>query len=191
MFPGPWPGSGFYQVMLPDSDRVDFIIDAREPKISLVFSGTPLQEHMHVMASEENKRLWEYKLLSREAQAIQAAIRQERAGLDGMAVLRLRELDSLERRAQAVQTNHLSRLISADNKGYFSKAVGAGRIVENALTVEIQALWAGGGIQPCAADHFGPDHQGLPWHVGRCDVPRSAEANPECRPDACRNRGRQ
>ena len=136
LFPGPWPGSGFYQVMLPDSDRVDFIIDTREPKISLVFSGTPLQEHMHVMASEENKRLWEYKLLSREAQAIQAAIRQERAGLDGMAVLRLRELDSLERRAQAVQTNHLSRLISADNKGYFSKAVGAGRVVENALTAD-------------------------------------------------------
>ncbi|MEO8067087.1 MAG: hypothetical protein ABI599_05275 [Flavobacteriales bacterium] len=108
LFPGPWPGSGFYQVMLPDSDRVDFIIDTREPKISLVFSGTPLQEQMHVMASEENKRLWEYKLLSREAQAIQTAIQQERAGLDGMALGRLRELDSLDRRAQAVQTNHLT-----------------------------------------------------------------------------------
>lgn len=136
LFPGPWPGSGFYQVMLPDSDRVDFIIDMREPKISLVFSGTPLQEHMHVMTSEENKRLWEYKLLSREAQAIQAAIRQERAGLDGMAVERLRELDSLERRAQAVQVNQLTRLTGADPKGYFARAVGAGRIVENAVTAD-------------------------------------------------------
>ncbi|MFZ1686366.1 MAG: TlpA disulfide reductase family protein [Flavobacteriales bacterium] len=136
LFPGPWPGSGFYQVMLPDSDRVDFIIDTREPKISLVFSGTPLQEQMHVMASEENKRLWEYKLLSRETQAIQAAIQQERARLDGSAFLRMRELDSLDRRAQAVQSNHLTRLISADPKGYFNKAVGAGRVVENALTAD-------------------------------------------------------
>lgn len=136
LFTGPWPGSGFYQVMLPDSDRVDFIIDTREPQISLVFSGTPLQEQMHVMASEENKRLWEYKLLSREAQAVETAIRQERADLGATEVVRSRELDSLERRAQAVQVDHLSRLSNADPKGYFAKAVAAGRLVENALSAD-------------------------------------------------------
>ena len=132
VFAGPWPGSGFYQVMLPDSDRVDFILDKREPTVVFAFSGTPLQEHMHVVTSDENKRLWEYKLLSREAQAILSAIRQERAGLDGMALDRLRELDSLERRAQAVQGHHLARLTNADPEGYFAKAVAAGRVVENA-----------------------------------------------------------
>ncbi len=132
VFSGHWPGSGFYQVMLPDSDRVDFILDKREPKVIFAFSGTPLQEHMHVVTSDENKRLWEYKLFSREAQAILSAIRQERAGLDGMALGRLRQLDSLERRAQAVQADHLARLTGADPKGYFAKAVAAGRVVENA-----------------------------------------------------------
>lgn len=126
-----WPGSGFYQLMLPDSDRVDIIIDVREPRVVLAFSGKPLQEHMHVVVSEENNRLWEYKLLSREAQAIRANIARELEALPATAVDRSRELDSLERRTQAMQAKHLSRLSAAAPNGFFAKAVNAGRLVDN------------------------------------------------------------
>ncbi|QQR86605.1 MAG: TlpA family protein disulfide reductase [Flavobacteriales bacterium] len=126
-----WPGSGFYQLMLPDSDRVDFIIDVREPRVVLAFTGKPLQEHLHVVASEENDRLWEYKQLSREAQALRSNIAREREALPATAVLRSRELDSLERRTHAMQGKHLSRLSAMAPNGFFAKAVNAGRLVDN------------------------------------------------------------
>lgn len=126
-----WPGSGFYQLMLPDSDRVDFIIDVREPRVVLAFSGKPLQEHLHVVTSEENNRLWEYKRLSREAQAIRANIALEREALPATAVDRSRELDSLERRTQAMQGKQLTRLSAEAPNGYFARAVNAGRMVDN------------------------------------------------------------
>ena len=118
-------GAGFYQLSLNDSDRVDIILDPREKEVVIDLDGRPLQHHVHVRVSPENMRLWEYKLVSREAQAVEAAVQAERATLAPTDVVRARQLDSIADRAAVIRNGHLLRVMERAPESYFSKVVGA------------------------------------------------------------------
>ena len=131
---------GFYELVLSDSDRVDLILDPRERTVELEFSGVPLQRHIRVLRSEENKRLWDYKLVSRESQAVQASAFAERRSLLPDQTRRMLELDSVTARAIALQKAHLLGIIEGYPKSYFAKVLSADRAVEGARDQEPMAL---------------------------------------------------
>lgn len=121
--------AGFYQLAVGDTDRVDIILDPREPEVVLEFTGTPLREHITVVRSEENLRLWEYKAVSREAQAIRRAVEVERRSLGTDQVVRSRELDTIAARADAMKIAHLDRLVRKAPDSYFARVVQMDRAV--------------------------------------------------------------
>ena len=123
---------GFYHLAINDSDRVDIILGQDEKEVELLFDGTPLQRHITVRRSDENKRLWEYKLVSKEAQAIQAAVAAEKQGLRVNDTRRLRELDSIAARATSLREAHLLGIIAGYPHSYFAKVVKADRDVDEA-----------------------------------------------------------
>lgn len=125
--------TGFYQLSLNDSDRVDIILCAREREVDLDLDGLPLQENIHVVKSRENQLLWEYKLASREAQAVNAAIRQERMALAPTEVDRMRALDSIGAVVAQRTREHLARLIAGDPDSYFAKVTGTNLRLERAM----------------------------------------------------------
>lgn len=123
---------GFYHLSINDTDRVDLILDPAEKHVDLVFSGTPLQRHIVVKRSDENKRLWEYKLVSKESQAIQAGVMAEKKGLQVNDTKRMLELDSISGRAIALQQSYLEGVINGSPKSYFAKVIKADRGVDDA-----------------------------------------------------------
>lgn len=121
------PGPGFYQVAVNDTDRADLILDPREQEVVLLFSGRPLQSNITVLRSPENERLWAYKAVSRESQAMKMAADLERVGLRVDDVVRSRQLDSIARQADAIKDAHLDRLIAEHPESYFARVVRADR----------------------------------------------------------------
>ncbi|MBX2980469.1 MAG: redoxin domain-containing protein [Flavobacteriales bacterium] len=121
-----WP-TGFYQLSLDKNDRVDIILDGRESKVVLAFAGTPLQEHIRVVASDENSRLWEYKLASRALQTELATIKLRRSQSDPFDVAALARLDSAEAKAMEKRTTTLDRLIASGPDSYFTRVVSTDR----------------------------------------------------------------
>lgn len=115
--------AGFYQLAVRDSDRVDLIMDPRESIVSVEFAGLPLQSNIAVQESDENKRLWEYKLVSKESQAIQTSVADQRMHVDPRDSVQLNEMDSVVLRAQRMQRDHLVRLIQGAPGSYFAKLV--------------------------------------------------------------------
>lgn len=132
VFARPANATGFYQLAVHDSDRVDIILDPREPVVDVSFSGLPLQQHILVNTSDENKRLWEYKLVSREAQAIEASVAQEKLGLQPTDMAKLSELDSIAARARRMREGHLARLLQGAPDSYFARVVRVDQAVEAA-----------------------------------------------------------
>lgn len=124
---------GYYRLELPGSDGFDLILDAKEPKVDLLFSGLPMGPHVTVLASDENKRLWEYKFASRQAQAVQAAAEQQRTMLQPMDTIAIANLDSIIQRAQRVASGHLDRLLAQAPNSLFAKIALADRGLQGAV----------------------------------------------------------
>lgn len=123
---------GFYHLSINDTDQVDLILDPGEKHVELTFSGTPLQRHIAVKRSDENKRLWEYKLVSKEAQAVQAGVFEEKQKLAAGDTKRMLELDSIAARATTLQQAHLQGILSGYPKSYFARVVKADKGVDEA-----------------------------------------------------------
>ncbi len=123
---------GFYHLSINDTDQVDIILDPAEQHVEIVFSGIPLQQHTAIKRSDENKRLWEYKLVSKESQAIQASAVAEKQHLQASDTKRMLELDSISARAVALQLAHLEGIIKGYPRSYFAKVIGADRSVDDA-----------------------------------------------------------
>lgn len=123
---------GFYHLSINDTDRVDLILDPAEDAVELLFTGTPLQRHLTVQRSDENKRLWEYKLVSKESQAIQAGAAAEKLGLQPGDTARIHALDSIAARAIALQQAYLQGIVSGYPNSYFAKMIRADRGIEAA-----------------------------------------------------------
>lgn len=123
---------GFYHLSVNDTDQVDLILDPTEKQVEVDFSGVPLQRHITVKRSDENKRLWEYKLVSKESQAIQATVISEKQHLQVGDTKRMLELDSISARAIALQQAHLQGILTGYPKSYFAKVIKADRGVDDA-----------------------------------------------------------
>ena len=108
-FPQKHFATGFYRLAIHDTDFVDIILDHREPMVNLDFDGIPLKEHLHVIASDENKRHWEYNYVARETQAVLKATTAQRMKLLPSDTAGLAALDSVDRRAMNMQTGSLPR----------------------------------------------------------------------------------
>ena len=132
--------AGFYELAVNDSDRVDLILDPREEVVELSFSGLPLQNHIAITRSVENQRLWEYKWVSRESQAMVSALRAERQALSPQDDMGLSRLDSLERILKSDQRRALARLVDQDTSSYFAHVVNADRDLMVAVPLGANAI---------------------------------------------------
>ncbi len=134
---------GFYALALNDSDQVDLILNPTEKAVQLEFAGIPLQRNIRVVRSDENQRLWDYKLVSRQSQAIQASAMAEKQTLQVNDTRRMFQLDSLAGRAMALQQTHLQAILTEAPKSYFAKVVRADREVEAAKGANPMAVLNG------------------------------------------------
>ncbi len=119
----PSKGAGFYHLAVNDSDAVDLILEPSESMVEVRFDGVPLQQHITVSRSEENKRLWQYKYVSRETQAVIASLMAEKSRLAADDVRRITELDSIEERALRVQRSKLEQVLRSAPQSYFAKVI--------------------------------------------------------------------
>ncbi len=133
-------GAGFYQLSLNDTDRVELILDPREPTVEVSFDGTPLREHLTVHVSAENMRLWEYKLASRAYGLELAAIQRSRALADPRATPVLDSLVIAEREALLRKETHLERLLDQDTTSYFHRIVRQDQRLMAALPLGARAV---------------------------------------------------
>lgn len=125
--------SGFYQLSVNDSDRVELILDPRESAIELRFDGLPLREHIAVVRSFENQRLWENKRASRSFGLELAELQRRRAASDPHDAVTLQLLDSLEGAIVDRRESLLQRLLRQDPSSYFTKVVSADRRLTAAI----------------------------------------------------------
>ncbi len=123
-------GAGFYQLGVNDTDRVDIILTPAEPDVELVFAGSPLQQHIKVLRSAENERLWTYKLLSRELQATQAASQEELQRTRPDDADRINMLNAKVKQAEGVKNAYLDRVLREAPESYFALAVGIDRALD-------------------------------------------------------------
>ncbi len=124
---------GFYQLAVNDSDRVDLILDPRETTVQVELWGVPVQEHIRVIASAENRRLWTYKQVSRESQMALREINDQRIVASPMDTRLLRSLDSLSAAVNEAKQRALEELIDEDVNGYFRHVVKADMRLMSAL----------------------------------------------------------
>jgi peroxiredoxin len=124
---------GFYQLAVNDSDRVDIILDPRETSVNVELWGVPLQDHIRVIASAENRRLWTYKQVSRESQMALREINDRRIVASPMDTKLLRSLDSLSAAVADAKQRALEELIDEDVNGYFRHVVKADMRLMSAL----------------------------------------------------------
>jgi len=131
--------TGYYRLGAAE-DQVDLILNDKEPSVELSFDGSPLQEHITVLASNENERLWECKRASRAAQ-------DDVKRIDGLRkLLDPRDIDALQRLAAEEESvnerlnSTLRRLELQDPGSYFSKIVATDRRLMAALPIGPQAI---------------------------------------------------
>ncbi|MCB0795157.1 MAG: TlpA family protein disulfide reductase [Flavobacteriales bacterium] len=119
--------TGFYQLAINDTDRVDIILSSAEPELKLSCSATPLQEHITILISEENRRLWSYKAISREAQLRIAAAETSRSEADPMDLELIQTQDSIILEARAFKDAALLEVVRNAPTSYFAKVIMAGK----------------------------------------------------------------
>ncbi|MBX2984027.1 MAG: TlpA family protein disulfide reductase [Flavobacteriales bacterium] len=124
--------TGFYQLALSDTDQVNLILDAREPLVDLRFVGRPLADHVRVQASDENKRLWELQYVTKETQAVKAAVAEQKSRLLPTDTLELDALDRVEQRAIHTQEQYLEELAVQAPTSFFAKALRVDQAVQGA-----------------------------------------------------------
>lgn len=119
---------GFYRLEGMDGDVLDLVLDPKEPKVVLRFdAATPLQEHITVVASMENQRLWEYKRASRNSQERMAVLQQERMRTDPSDRSAMAGIAEREAAAQEDRERVMERLIAQDTTSTFSRMIVADR----------------------------------------------------------------
>ncbi len=146
---------GFHQIAASDTDRVDVILDPAESEVRLRFDGLPLQEHITILDSEENQRLWEYKRASREFGRASSQLSDRRAAADPRDSLELLAIDALLAQARTRRSEVLLRLTSGDTSGYFAKVVGADQRLTSAIPLGTLAIkeamnWSDPDLVHCA-----------------------------------------
>lgn len=124
--------AGFYQIGINGQDRIDLVVDAREPVIELAFHGVPLQRNLNVIQSADNQRMWAYKVVSRSGQDELQLIQNERANASPLDTASLGRLDRQERRVRNMMRVALDSLSSIAPDGQFARAVRLDRSLDAA-----------------------------------------------------------
>lgn len=122
-FPETFKAAGFYRLALNDTDRMELILDGREPVVDLDFDSIPLADHVLVRVSDENKRLWEFKYISKETQAVRTAAARQRMGLLPTDTAQLEQLDAVEQRAMHMEEQYVHQLVTNGHGSYFAKVL--------------------------------------------------------------------
>ena len=132
-FPHRPEAAGFYQLSIHDTDRVDIIISPADGDMELDLDGLPLQRHVRVVRSAENQRLWAYKSLSRELQAVQATATKELQHITPTDTVRMNEVNAVVRRAEDVKNDYLERVRQEAPTSYFALVVGADKALDGVV----------------------------------------------------------
>lgn len=118
---------GYYVLSMNDSSRADIILNPSEKEIGLEFTNPMLQEGIRVLSSEENKLLWEYKLISKAVYNALKTIYIEKSNIpeppvnsgDYNRVQQLeKKIDSLE----DYKLNQLKKICSGAPGSFFSRS---------------------------------------------------------------------
>lgn len=128
-FAKPVDATGYYQLAINDSDRVNIVLDRREPVVDLRFSGQPLEDHMEVRVSLENKRLQQLQYVMAETNAILASVRDQKAMLGVYDTLQLQALERVQQRALDTRAGFLDELAKDSASSYFARTY----VVDRAL----------------------------------------------------------
>jgi peroxiredoxin len=126
---------GFYQLGINDTDRVDIILDPREPALELQFAERPLQRNVIILRSAENQRMWAYKHYSRAGQAMISGIHEQRASASPRDAALLERLDRQEATTRADLDRALDSLVLLDPLGQFAFAVASDRRLKAATVL--------------------------------------------------------
>lgn len=132
--------TGFYQLTVNDTDLVDIILDPRETDLNMRFNGRPLQEHVQIITSLENQRLWEYKAISRDSQERARDNLKARSGSSYNDTLARQRFDSIDAAIIAAKQANLDRLIEQDPSSYFTKMVVADRQLMTSIPMGSEAI---------------------------------------------------
>ncbi|MDX9750438.1 MAG: TlpA disulfide reductase family protein [Flavobacteriales bacterium] len=140
---------GFYQLAVGDDDRVDIILDPREPEVRFRFEALPLQSAVTVERSRENAAMWAYKAMSRTAAMELDGIQEHRARTDAADHRILARLDSMRQRVELWKRHALDSVLATLPGGYFPHVVQADRRLMAALPQGPRAVrdafgWADG-----------------------------------------------
>lgn len=126
-FPPAADGTGFYQLALASDDVVDIILNTDESAVELRFETLPLRNGIRVVRSDENERLWGYKIKSKELQLVQRSVASRKQLLQPTDTMALMELDRELMIAQTAKEAYLDRVLDTAPNSYFAAMVRADR----------------------------------------------------------------
>ncbi len=140
---------GFYQLATGDDDRADIILDPGEKAVNVRIAGSPIQEHLTVVASRENQAMWAYKRVSRQVQSELTGLRSMREGANPQDRMALLRLDSMEASVEARRKELLDEILKDIPDSYFAYVVNADRRLMAAIPAGSSAIseafgWADG-----------------------------------------------
>lgn len=136
-----YPG-GFYRLHAGGGDVLDLVIDPRESEVVVRFGGRPLQEHVTIVRSDDNQRLWEYKRASRESQAKLAALRLDRQRISLQDREAIAAIEAQENAVRAGQLELQDRLAQQDTNGVFQHMILAERRLMAAIPAGAESVRA-------------------------------------------------
>lgn len=129
LFSTRYGGTGFYQLAINDSDRVDLLLDGREPEVFLHFSALPLATHLSIERSNENLQLQKLVQIRAETNAIREAVQRSKEDLAPGDTLALHALDQVWARAESAQEQFLAGLDADTASSFLARTV----VVDRAL----------------------------------------------------------
>lgn len=124
---------GFYQLGINGVDRIDIVLDPRDPVVEIAFNGTPLQRNLNVLRSGDNQRMWAYKLISRSGQEEIQLIKNQRGDASPLDTALLGRLNRQEQRVRTTMRHALDSLSSVEPEGQFARAVKLDRVLDEAI----------------------------------------------------------
>lgn len=122
--------TGFFKLALNDSDLVDIIINPNEKKIKLRFDSIPLQNYIHVEESAENKMLWEFKAISKQARATDVLLMKEKYALPSSDSLGRVNVQFKRNQNEQWKSQRLREITATNPESYFTKITSIGEDLE-------------------------------------------------------------
>lgn len=129
-FPPKINPEGYYFLSINDTSRADIILNPSEKEIILEFTHPQLQHGIKIISSEENKLLWEYKLISKSVYNELKNIYIEKSYIpvppqNAFDSARLNHLLQAEDSLNDYKMAHLKRICENSPNTFFAKSARA------------------------------------------------------------------